>query len=34
MIQGGDPSGTGRGGKSLWIKPFEDEIDETLSHVR
>lgn len=34
MIQSGDPSGTGRGGKSLWIKPFEDEIDETLSHVR
>ena len=26
MIQGGDPSGTGRGGSSIWKKPFEDEI--------
>lgn len=26
MIQGGDPSGTGRGGSSIWNKPFEDEI--------
>jgi len=34
MIQWWDPSGTGRWGKSLWIKPFEDEIDDTLSHVR
>lgn len=25
MIQGGDPEGTGRGGESLWGKPFEDE---------
>ncbi len=25
MIQGGDPTGTGRGGQSLWGKPFEDE---------
>ena len=25
MIQGGDPTGTGRGGESLWGKPFEDE---------
>jgi peptidylprolyl isomerase len=22
MIQGGDPTGTGRGGKSIWDKPF------------
>lgn len=26
MIQGGDPSGTGRGGESIWGKDFEDEI--------
>jgi cyclophilin family peptidyl-prolyl cis-trans isomerase len=26
MIQGGDPTGTGRGGESLWGKKFEDEF--------
>jgi len=26
MIQGGDPTGTGRGGQSVWGKPFEDEV--------
>jgi cyclophilin family peptidyl-prolyl cis-trans isomerase len=26
MVQCGDPTGTGRGGKSLWGKPFEDEV--------
>ncbi len=30
MIQGGDPTGTGRGGESLWGKPFEDEIVPSL----
>jgi len=28
MIQGGDPTGTGRGGESIWGKPFEDEFHE------
>ena len=27
MIQGGDPTGTGYGGKSMWEIPFEDEFD-------
>ena len=26
MIQGGDPTGTGRGGASIWEKPFDDEF--------
>lgn len=26
MVQGGDPTGTGSGGKSLWGKPFNDEV--------
>lgn len=26
MIQGGDPTGTGRGGESLWGESFEDEV--------
>ena len=26
MIQTGDPAGTGRGGSSIWGKPFEDEV--------
>jgi cyclophilin family peptidyl-prolyl cis-trans isomerase len=30
MIQGGDPTGTGRGGESIWGKPFADEIVPSL----
>ncbi len=26
MLQGGDPTGTGRGGESIWKKAFEDEF--------
>ena len=27
MIQGGDPTGTGAGGESIWGQPFEDEFN-------
>jgi peptidylprolyl isomerase len=30
MIQGGDPTGTGRGGESLWGTPFEDEFKPNI----
>lgn len=30
MIQGGDPTGTGRGGDSIWGQPFEDECHPEL----
>lgn len=30
MIQGGDPTGTGMGGESIWNKEFEDEFSESL----
>lgn len=32
MIQGGDPTGTGRGGKSIYGDKFEDEIVSSLKH--
>lgn len=32
MIQGGDPTGTGRGGESYWKKDFVDEFKSNLSH--
>jgi len=34
MIQGGDPTGTGRGGQSFWGKPFGDECDPKLSFTK
>ena len=30
MVQTGDPTGTGKGGTSIWGKKFEDEFHETL----
>ncbi len=30
MIQGGDPTGTGRSGASIWNKPFKDEFKQGL----
>ncbi|KAL8168507.1 UNVERIFIED_CONTAM: Peptidyl-prolyl cis-trans isomerase-like 1, partial [Gekko kuhli] len=30
MIQGGDPTGTGRGGASIFGKQFEDELHPEL----
>ncbi|CAI8017811.1 Peptidyl-prolyl cis-trans isomerase-like 1 [Geodia barretti] len=33
MIQGGDPTGTGRGGSSIYGGQFEDELSEDLKHT-
>lgn len=30
MIQGGDPTATGRGGESVWGSPFEDEVSKDV----
>ena len=34
MIQGGDPTGTGMGGTSLWNAPFEDEVKQDVQFDR
>ena len=34
MIQGGDPTGTGMGGESIYGAPFEDEFTPTLHNLR
>ncbi|SAM83354.1 related to peptidylprolyl isomerase (cyclophilin)-like protein [Ustilago bromivora] len=34
MIQTGDPTGTGKGGQSIWGKPFPDEIRSQLKFDR
>jgi peptidylprolyl isomerase len=34
MIQGGDPTGTGRGGESIWGRPFQDEVSENIEFDR
>ena len=33
MVQGGDPTGTGRGGASVWGGKFEDELHFELHHT-
>ncbi|GLH06849.1 hypothetical protein R5R35_011633 [Gryllus longicercus] len=33
MIQGGDPTGTGEGGESIWGKAFADEFKPNLTHT-
>ncbi|EFO20046.1 hypothetical protein LOAG_08445 [Loa loa] len=32
MVQTGDPTGTGKGGDSIWGGPIEDELNTTLKH--
>ncbi|MBR5544044.1 MAG: peptidylprolyl isomerase [Clostridia bacterium] len=34
MIQGGDPTGTGRGGESIWGRSFQDEFTGELHNLR
>ncbi len=34
MIQGGDPTGTGCGGESIWGNPFKDEFSPELHNLR
>lgn len=34
MIQGGDPTGMGRGGKSIYGEQFEDEFSDQLFNLR
>lgn len=33
MVQGGDPSGTGYAGESIWEEPFEDEFSPNLLNI-
>lgn len=32
IVQTGDPTNTGKGGKSIWGEKFEDEFKDTLRH--
>lgn len=34
MMQGGDPTGTGEGGESIYGEEFEDELDPSFQEVR
>ncbi|XP_075078518.1 peptidyl-prolyl cis-trans isomerase CYP18-2 isoform X4 [Nicotiana tabacum] len=33
IVQGGDPTGTGRGGESIYGAKFDDEINQQLKHT-
>jgi len=33
LIAGGDPTGTGKGGASIYGRHFDDEIHEELKHT-
>ncbi|KAH8309044.1 hypothetical protein KR059_005374, partial [Drosophila kikkawai] len=33
IVQGGDPTGSGSGGESIWGKKFEDEFKPNLTHT-
>ena len=33
MVQGGDPTGTGKGGSSIYGPKFDDEINPKLWHT-
>ncbi|EDW31879.1 GL11352 [Drosophila persimilis] len=33
IVQGGDPTGTGSGGESIWGKKFDDEFKPNLTHT-
>lgn len=33
LVQGGDPTGTGKGGTSIYGETFEDEIHDSLFHT-
>lgn len=32
MVQGGDPTDTGKGGQSIWGSPFPDEFQNVYTH--
>ncbi|KAJ8921530.1 hypothetical protein NQ315_003150 [Exocentrus adspersus] len=34
IVQTGDPTGTGKGGNSIWGKKYEDEFKEQLKHTK